>query len=238
MCLNSCLLIYFLLFSDESEEETFIKTENGYIIMFDWLFKKVKKDEFDQHKGLVQTALNTVKQDITSISKWVKHLDQQDSSIKKDVDEIVDEIASIKTELAEIKEMITSGKTTENEPLFKQWQTAKRKQTAVYDVQTAVQTTVQAAFFTKLSISEKAIIGILLNSDMDMKLSYEDLAAMMGKDTATIRGQVNSIRQKCPGMIEEQIEKNNKKRLFIPDKIRNTLLKSVKVRAKSSSNTE
>ena len=67
-----------------------------------------------------------------------------------------------------------------------------------------------------------------------MKLSYDDLAAMMGKDTATIRGQVNSIKQKCEGLIEEQIEKNNKKRLFIPDKMRGILLKKVKVRQNSS----
>ena len=44
-------------------------------------------------------------------------------------------------------------------PLFKQRQTAKHKQTAVYDVQTAVQTTVQAAFFTKLSISLAIYFG-------------------------------------------------------------------------------
>jgi hypothetical protein len=71
---------------------------------------------------------------------------------------------------------------------------------------------------------------ILLNSDM--KLSYEDLGAMMGKDPATVRGQINGVKQKCEGLIEEQIEKNNKKRLFIPEKLRNTLLKKVKVRVK------
>jgi len=121
-------------------------------------------------------------------------------------------------------------------PAFKQRQTAVHKQTAVYGVQTAVQTAVQAAFLTKLSISEKAIVGILLNSDM--KLSYEDLAAMMGKDTATIRGQVNSVKQKCAGMIEDYIEKNGKKRLYIPDNVKHLMLKKVKIRSNRAKRDE
>jgi hypothetical protein len=147
-----------------------------------------------------------------------------------EVKEVFEEIATIKSELEELKEIISEQKNVKNEPLFKQRQTAMHKQTAVQAVQTAVQTAVQAAFFTKLSISEKGIIGILVSSDM--KLSYEDLAAMMMKDTATVRGQVNSIRQKCNGLIEEIVEKNGKKRLFIPDKMKEILLKRVKVRPK------
>ena len=197
--------------------------------MLDWLFGKVKKEEFEQHKGAVQTALNSVKQDFADVSKWIKHLHEQDSGLKNDVDYVMDEIATIKDDLEKIKEMISEQKNAEIMPMFKQRQTAVHKQTAVYGVQTAVQTAVQAAFFTKLSISEKAIVGILLNSDM--KLSYEDLAAMMGKDTATIRGQVNSIKQKCAGMIEDYIEKNGKKRLYIPDNIRDLMLKKVKIRS-------
>jgi hypothetical protein len=59
---------------------------------------------------------------------------------------------------------------------------------------------------------------------------------MLGKDTATIRGQINSIKQKCDGIIEEQIEKNNKKKLFIPERIKGILLKRVKIRAKKKEN--
>ena len=198
--------------------------------MFGWLFKKEEKQAFEQHKGAVQTALNTVKQDMTNISKWIKHLDSQDLDIKKDIEQVMDEISSIKNEIEEIKNMVNENKVIEIQPNIKQRQTAIVKQTPVYSNQTAVQTTVQAAFFTKLSASEKAIVGILLNTDM--KLSYEDLAAMMSKDTATIRGQVNSIKQKCEGIIEEQIEKNGKKRLFVPENIQNLLLKRAKTSKK------
>jgi DNA-directed RNA polymerase specialized sigma24 family protein len=205
--------------------------------MFNWLFKKEDKNDFEQHKGAVQTALNNVKQDMGNISKWIKHLDQQDSEVKTDVEDIKEELSSIREELNEIKEMISENNNqnmVKIEPQFKQRQTAAVKQTAVYAEQTAVQTTVQAGFLTKLSISERAIVGILLQSEL--KLSYEDLAAVTGKDTATVRGQVNSIRQKCEGAIEEQVEKNGKKRLFIPENIKDLLLKKAKIRSKKTKN--
>ena len=74
------------------------------------------------------------------------------------------------------------------------------------------------------------MVYILLNSDM--KLSYDDLAAMLGKSRATIRGQINTIRQKSEGLIEETIEKNGKKRVFVPEEIKEILLKNSKVRVK------
>ena len=189
--------------------------------------KKVKKEEFDQHKNAVQTALNNAKQDVLNITKWIKHLSKNDSSMKSEIEVAHDEIASIKEDLEEMKNMLSFG--LGGGP-FKQRQTAVGKQTAVYTVENSVQTPVQTAFFDNLSSSERALVLILLNSDM--KLSYDDLAAMMGKEGTTVRGQINSVKQKCPGLIEEQIEKNNKKRLYVPEMVRNKLLKKVKVRAK------
>jgi len=72
---------------------------------------------------------------------------------------------------------------------------------------------VQTPKLDHFSITERAILWVLLNTDM--KLSYDDLAAMLGKERSTIRGQINRIKQKSE-IIEEQIEKNGKKRLFIP----------------------
>ncbi|GAI31057.1 unnamed protein product, partial [marine sediment metagenome] len=51
----------------------------------------------------------------------------------------------------------------------------------------------------------------------------------LGKERSTIRGQINAIRQKS-GLIEELIEKKGKKRVFIPEEIKEKLLKRAKVR--------
>ena len=74
--------------------------------MFNWLIKKVKKEEFEQHKGAVQTALNNVKQDVGSLSKWIKHLDEQDSDIKEDIKSIGGELNYIRKDLEELKKML------------------------------------------------------------------------------------------------------------------------------------
>jgi len=76
------------------------------------------------------------------------------------------------------------------------------------------------------------LVFTLMNSDM--KLSYEDLALLLGKERSTIRGQINSIKQKSPGIIEEITEKSGKKRVFVPEEIREKLKKYAKVRVKGS----
>lgn len=204
--------------------------------MFNWLFKKENKQDLDEHKQAVQTALNKVKQDMDHVGKWLKHLNETDSDLKKDVEDMKDDLHSIKKEMEEIKEMLKQPVEEKVVQIVKQPQTARVKQTADYGVQTAVQTGVQAAFFERLSASEKTLVGILLSSDM--KLSYEDLAVMTGKDPTTVRGQVNTIKQKAAGLIEEQVEKNGKKRLFVPEKIKGILLKRVKTRKKKEKTLE
>ncbi len=41
-----------------------------------------------------------------------------------------------------------------------------------------------------------------------MRLSYEDLASLLGKEKSTIRSQINMIKQKEERIIEETVEKN------------------------------
>ena len=196
--------------------------------MFGFFKKRVEKEDFEQLKWGVQTGFNSVKQDINSLTKWVKHLDATDSKTKDEILEIHDDLSTIKDEMENLKNML---EIIGNRGLFKQTQTVFNKQTAVGSVLNTVQTGVQTVFLGNLTTNERAIIFVLLNSDM--KLSYEDLAAMLGKRKSTIRGQVNSIRQKSEGLIEEIVGENNKKRIFIPEKGKEVLLKTRKVRRRS-----
>ncbi|MFA5173900.1 MAG: hypothetical protein WC438_01840 [Candidatus Pacearchaeota archaeon] len=203
-----------------------------------WFFKKkVSEEDFKQLKQAVQTGFNSVKQDIGKTSAWIKHLDSNNSQVKDEIFELNQEIASMKDEIENLRNMIgMMGSSGNFKQVFKQGQTVFNKQTPVQGVLNSVQTGVQTVFLDKLSTTERAIIFVLLNSDM--KLSYEDLAAMMGKSKATIRGQINSIRQKCENLVEEQISENNKKRVYIPENMREILLKTRKVRAKTKKDSE
>ncbi len=195
--------------------------------------KKATKEEVEQLKYAVQAGFNSAKQDVGKLSVWVKHLDSKDSQLKYDLFELQEELARIKEEVEYLKNLISVAS---DKHIFKQQQTVFNKQTPSKHVLNTVQTPVQTAFLDNLSVTERAIIYVLLNSDM--KLSYEDLAAMLGKDKTTVRGQVNTIRQKSDGLIEEIVGENNKKRVYIPEKIKEMLLKSKKIKERVKKRVE
>ena len=192
--------------------------------MFKWLFGK---KEVELIKEETKKGFEFVKKDISVVSGWIKHLDSEKNLHKKDMEEIKGILSSVQEEILELKNVVSVMNELKPNRLFKTPKQVSNKQTAVYAVQTAVQTPKLDQF----SITERAILWMLLNTDM--KLSYDDLAAMLGKERSTIRGQINTIKQKSE-IIEESIEKNGKKRLFIPEQIKEKMLKKIKVRVNSS----
>jgi predicted transcriptional regulator len=196
-----------------------------YINMFGWIFKKkeVEKIKEDTKKGF-----EDVKKDISSITGWIKHLDSEKNLHEKEIFNIKEILLTIKEEIEGVKNVVSIMGDIKTNRVFKTPKQLFNKQTAVYDVQTAVQTAVQTPNLNMFSITERAIIWVLLNTDM--KLSYDDIASMLGKEKSTIRGQINSIKQKSESLIEENIEKNGKKRIFIPEELKEKILKKSKVR--------
>ena len=192
--------------------------------MFGWLFEK---KEVELIKEETKKSFDFVKKDISTVSGWIKHLDSEKNLHKKDMEDIRGILSSVQEEIFELKNIVSVMNELKPNRLFKTPKQLSNKQTAVYAVQTGVQTGVQTPKLDQFSITERAILWMLLNTDM--KLSYDDLAAMLGKERSTIRGQINAIKHKS-GVIEESIERNGKKRLFIPENIKEKMLKKSKVR--------
>ena len=192
-------------------------------------FEALKK-EVEKLKDETRVSFNAVKEDINSLSEWIKHLNTEDDTHKQAASDLNVRLSSIEDEIEGIKNLLAFMDGKYSKRLFKQRGNKIDKQTAVEGVQGGVQTAVQTGEIASLSVMERALIYVLLNTDM--KLSYDDLASMMGKTRATVRGQINSIKQKSESLIEEIIERNGKKRVFIPEDIKEKLLKSVKVRVK------
>jgi len=190
--------------------------------MFRWFSQK---KEVEQIKNDAKRGFDDVKKDMDSISAWIKHLDSEKNDQQEDLREIKEVLSSMQEELEGVKNVVSVM--GELHPRGKNKQLSKQ-QTAVYAVQTGVQTGVQTPNLGQFSVTERAIIWILLNTDM--KLSYDDIAAILGKERSTIRGQLNAIKQKNEDLISEVIEKNGKKRVFIPEEIKEMLLKKAKVR--------
>jgi len=156
-----------------------------------------------------------------------------DVALNSQISDVKQDISSLKDEIEQLKDVISMFGDGVSKQLFKTNRQVFNKQTAVQGVQTAVQTAVQTGNFTgisNLSVTERAIVWVLANNDL--KLSYDDLAAMLGKTRSTIRGQINSIKQKSEGLVMEYVEKNGKKRVYMPEEIREKILKNVKVRVK------
>jgi biotin operon repressor len=199
--------------------------------MFGWFSRK---RETEQLKEDTKKGFESVKKDISAVSGWIKHLDSEKEIQKKEIVEIKNFLSSINEEIEGLKNVLSIMNDLKNKQLFKTDRRVFNKQTPVLGVQTSVQTSVQTPNLEQFSVTERAILWILLNSDM--KLSYDDLAAMLGKERSTIRGQINTIKSKSEGIIEEHIEKNGKKRVFIPDNIKEKLLKKTKVRVNKEKN--
>lgn len=206
--------------------------------MFGWFFgKRFEKIEEETKKGF-----NAVKEDMDSVGRWIKHLDGHDKQLfetlellKKDLSSIRDELEGLKGN-AEVVEIAAK-----NKQVFKKLP-VQGKQIAVGAVQEPVQTPVQTGNFYDilrgLSSNERLVVFTLMNAEGEMKLSYEDLALLLGKERSTIRGQINAIKQKSEGLIEEITEKNGKKRVFVPLEMKEKLAKYAKVRVKKGKRTE
>ena len=195
-----------------------------------------RKKEVEQIKEETKKGFDSVKKDIISVSEWIKHLDSDHNIQKKDIESIKEEISSIKEDVEYLKNIFSIANEIKNKQAFKTNKQLFNKQTAVLPVQTAVQTAVQTPNLSIFSLTERAIIWVLLNSEI--RLSHEDLAAILGKEKSTIRGQINAIKQKSENLIEEYIESNGKKRLFIAEEIKEKMLKNSKVRVKKQKKQE
>ncbi len=191
-----------------------------------WIFHA--KKEVEKINEETKNSFDSVKKDIMAVSGWIKHLDSEKNLQKKEIEDINEILSSIKNDVEGIKNVISVMNELKTNRLFKTPKQMFNKQTAVYTVQTGVQTGVQTPNLNQFSVTERAILWVLLNSEV--KLSFDDLAAMLGKERSTIRGQINAIRQKSEGLIEEEMEKNGKKRVFIPEEIKEKMLKKTKVR--------
>jgi biotin operon repressor len=198
--------------------------------MFEWLFgTKYKELEMKSQEGFY-----AVKKDMETAGKWIKHLDSQDKRLFDVLAEMKRELSTVKDELASLREGVdlAVGGAHYEQVLGKSL--VGSKQTGVFGGEKGVQTGVQTGNFYEIlkqfTGNERLLIMTLAQSDM--KLSYEDLALLLGKERATIRGQVNSIKQKSEGLLCELSEKNGKKRVFVPEEVRNKLAKYAKVRVK------
>jgi len=192
------------------------------------------KRKVEELKKEIRDSFTHVRKDFNKVGEWITHIDDKHVFHADEVAKIKDQLLSIQGDIMELKDFVSFFGPQLSRGSSKQTPTPAVKQTPCGGVQTVVQTGVQTGILNNLTVMERAIVWSMLNSEM--KLSYEDLAALLGKDKSTIRGQINTIKQKNEGLIMESLEMSGKKRLYIPEDIRSIIMKSVKVKVKGGKN--
>jgi len=213
---------------------------------FDWLIGKKRPKEFEEE---VKKSFSNVKKDFSKVSKWISHFDGKHQGHEEDIGDLIEKLQVLEKDFEEIKtfmeffiaETSTGPFKTPFRRLSKHL--SKQVQTPVQTgaVQTPVQTPVQTGFQTPsnqqslvlkgLTMMERVVLFVLLNSKE--KLSYEDIAALIGKDRSTVRGQINNIKQKSEGLIEEVMESDGKKRFFVEELLKERVLDDIILSKKS-----
>lgn len=199
--------------------------------MFGWLFGSKKAHKLESE---VKKSFSEVRKDFEGVGKWIKHLNNSDKQLSDLIKDLKNDLSSVKEDMEGLKEAVSiMNLAQEHKQVFKKT-AVQDEQEAVYAVQEPVQTAVQTGNFhdilSGLSSNERLIVFTLMNTDL--KLSYEDIARLLGKERATIRGQINAIKQKSEGLIQELTEPSGKKRLYVDQEVRNKLEKYAKVRVK------
>ncbi|MBP7708451.1 hypothetical protein KA107_02105 [Candidatus Pacearchaeota archaeon] len=187
-----------------------------------------KKEETGKLKEEIHKSFEAVKQDFNKVGQWISHFDTKHEGHQNELRDMKKQIFVIQNEIDEIKDFISLF----GSKISKQQQASGVKQQGVVGAQTVVQTAVQSSILENLTLMERAIVWTLVNSET--KLSYEDISVLLGKDKSTIRGQINAIKQKSEGLILEARELNGRKRLYIPEEMKQIILKTAKVRVRSN----
>jgi len=200
-----------------------------------WFFKKKKRDNHIEqrfvnlHKSL-NGSFSNIKDDLSDVSKWLGHFKDKHNDHNKQFEIVNYRLTNIEEVLEELKDVWTRVQTAvQTGAVSKQTQTdscpnsrpklsKQQKNWTTLDV------------IKNLTMMERAVVWSLLNTDL--KLSYEDLSVALGKDQSTLRGQINSLKTKCEGLIQEYVEKDGKKRFYVSEAKKNEVLTGIKKKRK------
>src|SRR3989338_2149893 len=174
------------------------------IVMFWGWFGKKRVEELEAN---TKKGFESVKKDIDAVGKWIKHLDQKDKQVFDLINSLRGDLSTIRDELAGVREGVDLAFVErQDKQVFKKLPVLD-KQTGVYGVEKAVQTAVQTGSF------------------------YNNLNGLSSNERLLLFTHINSIKQKSEGLIEEMVEKNGKKRVFVPNFMKEKLAKYAKVRS-------
>ena len=183
-----------------------------------WFFGK-KEDKIHEKiselNNKIEDSFSNVKDDMENFGKWVTHFNHKHKGHEGELENVKFRLESVEKTLEDMWTAVQTAVQT--------GRVSKQPQTDSRPKQLSVQRNLES--LKSLTAMERVVVWSLLNTDL--KMSYDDLCVVLGKDKSTLRGQINNIKQKNEGLINEYIEKDGKKRFYIDTKLKNEVLLKV-----------
>lgn len=187
--------------------------------------KRDVEERFSNLHDSLNDSFSKIKDDMQGVGDWIKHLNETKHNHHEKIEDIHTRLRVVEEFMYNFLEQSPIEEVSKQ--LSKQEQTAVRlNQTEGLSKQlskqrTDIKTDLERALYS-LTAMERAVVWSLLNTDL--KLNYEDLSRILGKDRSTVRGQVNNIKRKIPELILEKSESDNSKRFFIDDEFKREIM--------------
>ncbi|MFH1332180.1 MAG: hypothetical protein ABIH63_02745 [archaeon] len=165
-------------------------------------------------------SFTNLKKDMDAVNVWITHFTEKHEKHEDRFENLHKRLDKIEGDMEEIKGVWTRVQT--------RVQTGVQTRVQRTDVrlkQMSVQTNTLEKL-KNLSVMERGLIWILLNSDA--KMSYEDLCMILGKNKSTLRGQITNIKLKSPDLVKEVVENDGTKRFYVEEKVKEEILKKPK----------
>jgi len=160
-------------------------------------------------------SFSKIKGDMEHVGRWINHFSGKHDNHEKEIKQIYDRLSQIEGRLEDVWTRVRTGVRT--------GKVSGRTRTDSRSKQMSVQENVDS--LRNLTMVERSVVWVLLNTDL--KMGYDDLVVVLGKDKSTLRGQINNIKQKNESLIREIVENDGRKRFYIDEKIKNKVFKSV-----------
>lgn len=181
------------------------------------MFKK-RDDKIEKLEWSIRDSFSSVKKDFKDTFNWIETFKLKHDGHDKQFDEVAERLSLLESLMNELNEKASA------------FNASKHKQMSVRPKQMSVRVQsgkLLASKLKSLSYMEKSLVWMLLNSDL--KLNYKDLSVNLNKSESTLRGHINNIKKKAPGLLMELVDNKGVKRFHIDKNVKSEILGKKKV---------